>query len=177
MDAVFFSVKQAHLAGRRFCRQLLAPLDLTPARFDALVAIGGWGTTQRELRRRLGLARSTVSELVDSLVVHGLVRRWRATDRRTWDLRCTTRGCDLLERAYALINDGFVPLTLDRDLAAGAPEIDVQHSRFVLMEALSTIACGFGRPEPPDLYLWHPEDFLGALTWPGDEAPEVPFAA
>jgi len=179
MDAVFLSVKQAHLAAGHFGRRVLARFALTPARFDLLVAIGFWGKTQREVRRLLGLARSTVSELVDVLVGCGLVRRSRATDRRTWHLRWTARGRELLERAYdECINDGFVSLSIDRVLACGQPEIDTDAARFSLIETLRALAVAFGRGLPPDLYCWHPDDYVGALTRPGEDAPEpeVPFA-
>ena len=167
MDAVFFSVKQAHLGGNRFCRRLLGRMGLTPARFDMLVAIGAWGKTQCEVRRALGVARSTVSELVDALVACGLVRRTRAVDRRTWNLRYTARGRELVDRAYGLINDGFVPLSIDSVLTDTA--------RFPLLDALTTLGAGFGRRRTPDLYVWHPDDWLGAVTWPGEECDGVPF--
>ena len=177
MDAVFFSVKLAHLAANRFGGRLLRPFGLTPARFDALLAIGSWGTTQRELRVVLRVARSTVSELVDALVTAGLVRRARAFDRRTWRLWWTQLGRTVLERAYdACINDGFVPLSIDTVLACGQTEIDADAARFRLIEPLFALSEHFGRGGwMRDLYCWHPDDFIGALTRPGDPAPEVPW--
>lgn len=175
MDAVFFSVKLAHLAASCFGRRLLGQFGLTPARFDLLVAIGCDGRTQRDVRRELGLARSTVSELVDTVSRLGLVQRTRAVDRRTWNLRCTPRGRELLDRAYAeCIDGGYIPLSIDRVLASDEPEIDVEAKRFSLIEALMALT-GFGPRQSLGLYWWHPEDWLGALTWPGDEAPDVPF--
>jgi len=178
MDALFLAVKHAHLAAGRFGRKVLARYGLTPARFDLLVAIGSWGTSQRELRDALGVARSTVSELVAAVVDGGLVRRMRRLcDRRTWSLQLTERGRELLERAYEeCINRGLVPLSIDRMLADGG-EPDVAASRFTLIQSLRGICSAFGRLPERDLYPWHPEDYIGALTEPGGLEGEVPFVA
>lgn len=175
MDSVFFAVKQAHLAATCFGRRMLSRFGLTPARFDLLVAIGCQGETQRQVRRVLGLARSTVSELVETVVRLGLVKRTRAVDRRTWLLQCTPRGRELLDRAYAeCIDSGFVPLSIDRVLASDQPEIDTDTRRFGLIETLMALG-GFGERCSLGLYWWHPDDWVDALVWPGDEAREVPF--
>lgn len=166
MDAVFFAVKQAHLAAGRVGRRLLEGMGLTPARFDLLVAIGSApGPMQSEVRKMLGVARSTLSELVSAIEGLGWVRREPSQDRRTRNLVLTRRGKALLLWAYRrFINRGLVPLAIDAALASGDPETDVEQGRFELVGACVTLWRAFGRDPPRDLYLWHPEDYLDAFA-------------
>lgn len=176
MDAVFFSIKQGHLSAGRFCRRLLAGVGLTPARFDLMVAIGEHGATQSSVRRALAVARSTLSELVEAVVGCNLVRKTRAVDRRTWSLQLTARGKELLARAYGhWINEGIVPLSIDCAMSSGQPEARTEDTRFTLIEVLLGLCATFGREVPPDLYPWHPDDYLGAFVEPGEPSDGVPF--
>ena len=169
MDAVFFNVKRAHLAAERFCREILGRYRVTPARFDLLVAIGGGiGPSQVEVRKKLGVARSTLSEMVAAVERLGWIRRTRALDRRTWSLSLTRRGKALLKWAYRWINRGIVPITIDSTLTTGEPLIDSAERRFQLIESLESLDVAFGRDPPFDLYMWHPDDYIGALEFFGE---------
>jgi DNA-binding MarR family transcriptional regulator len=177
MDAAFFAVKQAHLAGTRFCTRLLARYGLTPARFDMLVAVADRrGITQRDLRFALGVARSTASEMVAELLALGLLARSRAHDRRTFWLELTERGRALYARAYEeLINGGLVPLVIDQVLSEGEPEVDTELERYTLISTCLAFQGALGRAPPHDVYMWHPDDYLDAFTKPGRRSDEVPF--
>src|SRR5947209_1051902 len=109
MDAVFFSMKRAHLGGQRLGRALLEPFGLTPARFDMLNTIVDCEVpiTQSELTRRLGVVRAAVCEMVHALVGLKILKRVRAADSRTWIVQLTVLGKRLQKAAYdALINEG-----------------------------------------------------------------------
>lgn len=171
MDAVLFAVKQAHLAAGRFGRELLGRMGLTPARFDLLVAIGHDHDpfpAQSAIRKRLGVARSTLSEMLASVEKLGWIRRSvRSTDRRTWNLALTRRGKVLLRWAYRCwINRGIVPISIDAALASREPEIDSAQKRLEMIGACLTLQSTFGRDPPRDLYMWHPDDYLGAFADP-----------
>jgi len=160
---------------------VLARFGLTPARFDLLVAVGthAHGTPQRALPGVLGVVRSSVSELVAAVEKCGLLRRVRSlADRRTWSLRLTARGAEVLAQAYEeCINRGFVPLTIDRVLTNEEPEVDCQEARFSLIGVLSAFQYEWGRAVTRELYMWHPDDYLAALVVPGETAEEVPWVA
>jgi len=98
MDAILFGMKRAHQAALRFGHAVLAPFGLTPARFDMLFAIGEHlSIDQSELRRELGVARSTTSRMLASLERLGWVER---TERRhTRRINLTAAGVALIRRA------------------------------------------------------------------------------
>src|SRR5947209_2913413 len=122
MDAVFFSMKRAHLGGQRLGRWLLEPFGLTPARFDMLNTIVDCPVpiTQSELTRRLGVVRSAVSEMVHALMRLKIVKRVRAADSRTWIVQLTVLGKRLQKEAYdALINNGIATQWTDNLITDG----------------------------------------------------------
>lgn len=109
MHALFFHVKIAHLSIQVVARRLAREIDLTPARFDLLVAISRHGpypgTRQDELRRTLHVSTSNVSRMVRALERLGWVERTRdRDDRRTWRVRLTERAEEMLggEGAFAM---------------------------------------------------------------------------
>lgn len=109
MHALFFQVKTAHLSVQVVARRLAREIDLTPARFDMLVAISRHqrypGTRQDELRRTLHVSTSNVSRMVRALARLGWVERTRDhDDRRTWRVRLTERAEEMLggEGAFAM---------------------------------------------------------------------------
>src|SRR5512140_1029781 len=76
VDQVFFSLKRAHHATLGFMRKELKEFGLTPARVDFFAAIR-LEMTQSGVQKRLGLAASTVSEMLAKLEELGLIYRER----------------------------------------------------------------------------------------------------
>ncbi len=81
-------------------------MDLTYNQYKALLTLSGTGPcTLNALSRELGVAASSTSQMVDRLVVMGLVSRSAAEDdRRQIVLRTTPEGEGLLEK----VKDGIV---------------------------------------------------------------------
>jgi DNA-binding MarR family transcriptional regulator len=82
MDPRIFASKRLHLQLVAFGIRVLAPFELTPARFDMLYVIEkndeGF-VLQRDLPHLLGLARSTISKMLGLLEGLGLIERTRAS--------------------------------------------------------------------------------------------------
>jgi DNA-binding MarR family transcriptional regulator len=164
MDQVFFSVKRAHHATLRFSRKVLATCGLTPARFDFLRAVLQFGScTQFELRQSLGLARSTISEMLATLERIGLIRRMRY--RRTRLIFATDAGERIYQRVFdECLNPGWVALTVDAVLSRYDPEVDSLNERFTVQSVCNRLRRAFGDPVEQDLYgWWHPDEWLCAV--------------
>ena len=120
MHAVFFGLKRAHHSVLRVTRSALAKMGLTAARFDMLFAVKERrdGVDQRNLQRRLGVGRSTVSRMLASLEQLGLVKRTVAAhDRRRKLVQLTTRGRWRIAFAHRnLTLSGWAQLALDSAL-------------------------------------------------------------
>lgn len=82
----------------------LAPLELTPLSYDALVCIvEGHGMSQQDLSRRLGIYAPKMVSVLDDLERLGLVERQVSpADRRRHQLVLTPAGHDRLDRATAV---------------------------------------------------------------------------
>ena len=181
MDAVFFEVKRAHLAGARACGRALRPFALTPARFDLMNALGADGLKQSDLWKRLNVVRSVVCEMVRALEALGWVLRVRAADARTWLVTLTRRGREVFARAYdRWVESGDVAVHMDYGLVRRHAEIDAEEVRTdflhvcdALHEVFRTLPWFRGR----DLYTWRPEDYYAWLTWPGEITDDVPFVS
>ncbi len=122
MDPVFFTIKRAYYATLRLTRRALRAMGLTAARFDLLDALYRLGThtisLQSQLRRALGVARSTISRMMQSLEQLGLVTRRR--DGRDCIVALTPQGRRSVRRAFfGLVLVGHVGLALDGALAPG----------------------------------------------------------
>lgn len=80
---------------------VLAPLDLKPRAYDAMICIvNGQGMSQQDLSRKLGLYAPQMVGLLDGLEKQGVVERQvSSTDRRRRTLSLTAHGRDLLGRA------------------------------------------------------------------------------
>ena len=74
--------------------------DLTPVQYAALNAIGTWpDSDQVGLGRAIACDKATMGAVLDRLQAKGLAERVAdATDRRSWRLRLTPAGAELLER-------------------------------------------------------------------------------
>ncbi len=122
MDPVFFTIKRAYYATLRLTRRALRAMGLTAARLDVLDALYRLGTGcahfQSDLRRGLGVARATISEMMRSLEKIGLVTRRRVGCNVVVAL--TPEGRRRVRRAYyGLVLVGHVGLALDGALAPG----------------------------------------------------------
>ena len=166
MDAVFFSMKRGFHATLRFGRKVLGPLGLTPARFDVLYALTDERVTKTQagLRRALGVARATISEMLDALEDLGWVRRSRCPhDWRTHDVCLTAAGRSVFERAYRhAIGEGTVPIAVDSALTP--TDEDTEFTFREEIEALSGfLRRYFGDYAMRELYPWHYDEYLSAL--------------
>ena len=153
MEAVFFSAKRAHHAGLKFCRDLLAGSGLTPARFDLLYALANTGAkTQMALRKALGVARATISEMLEALEMVGLVRREPdAQDRRTLRVALTDKGRAAVSHAYEkCVASGAATIAVD--CAFGAHDND--QLRYQFEEACTCLRKAFHDEALDPLYEW-----------------------
>ncbi len=169
MDAMFLAVKQAHLAVNVFARRLLKAVGLTPARFDLLTLLSDRGVegdwTQSEVREVLGVARSTLSEMLDAVEELGWVKRERNPfDRRTWFVSLTKKGLELIRNAFdRFVGSGDVTMHVDSFMAQGDPEVDPFPSWYETIGMARAIAATFGRGGG-EIYMYDPDDYLGWLV-------------
>lgn len=89
-----YVLRRAQLAGFEAFHQATAGVDITPARYTALVIVGANpGLSQSALGAALGTARSGAMTLTDWMEKRGWVeRRNRPEDGRSWGLYLTRRG-------------------------------------------------------------------------------------
>ena len=89
-----YVLRRAQLAGFEAFHQATERLDVTPARYTALVIVGANpGLTQSALGTALGTARSGAMVVADWMEKRGLAeRRALPADRRAWGLHLTTKG-------------------------------------------------------------------------------------
>lgn len=109
----------------------LAPLDLTPVAYHAMLCIlEGEGLSQQELSRQLNMYAQKMVGVIDGLEARGLVARTVSpTDRRRHRLHLTPAGSALVARASA------VAAALEAELFGRIPEPDKARFR-ALVERL-----------------------------------------
>jgi len=102
-----YLIRQAQLWVFQDFNETLAPLDVRPVQFSILTLISeNPGLSQMALSRVLGIVRSGLVPLLDSLESRGLLKRAASiTDRRSHALHLTTEGKALLVRANALVQE------------------------------------------------------------------------
>ena len=175
MDGVLFEMKKAHLAGARFGRKLLEPFGkkLTPARFNLMLALYERPMRQNDLWKLLGVVRSVVSEMLDSLHELKWVKAIRAADGRTKLISLTRFGRQLFELAFKhCILSGDMPLEVDRALAGHERE-KPREERYkgALIATRLTAYFGWCLVGASDLYVWDPSEYIDDFEWPiGDNA-------
>jgi DNA-binding MarR family transcriptional regulator len=100
-DRLGFLLGQAHEQHRRLAAGRFAELGIAPKEFGALSVLADEGPlTQQRLGHRMGVDRTTMVAVADSLESGGLVARERnPADRRAYALRLTTKGRRTLARA------------------------------------------------------------------------------
>jgi DNA-binding MarR family transcriptional regulator len=114
-DSVAFLLSQlGALSAQRFAERLSA-LDVSPRAFGVLSNVAlGESPTQQQLADALGIHRNNMVSLVDEMEAAGWLRRERGVeDRRTFHLRLTAKGRELVDRVNQLVPE------LDAELTAG----------------------------------------------------------
>jgi DNA-binding MarR family transcriptional regulator len=128
MHAISYQLKRGHLCAVAFGRKILRGSkppedpdydgvpDMTPARFDILYLVLGRkmrllgaprAIEMAELRRKLGLARATISKAVKRLVELGLVTcDFRPGSQRNKVVSLTDEGSARIKRALHLVLTG-----------------------------------------------------------------------
>src|SRR5215813_7366024 len=160
MDAVLFEMKKAHLAGARFARTLLKPFGgkLTPARFNLMLALNGTkGMRQSDLWKLLGVVRSVVSEMLDSLSKLKWVKAIRAADGRTRLISLTRFGRWLIELAFThCIRTGNFPCEVNRALEGPRCDKDPNSERYKASKIAVKLVEYFGwvLGQEHDIYIW-----------------------
>jgi DNA-binding MarR family transcriptional regulator len=159
MDAVLFEMKKAHLAGARFGRTLLKPFEgMTPARFNLMLALhGGHGMRQSDLWKLLGVVRSVVSEMLDSLHELRWVKAIRAADGRTRLISLTRFGKRVFELAFAwCIRTGNMGCEVNRALEGPRADKDANSERYKASKIAVKLVEYFGwvLEDEVDLYIW-----------------------
>jgi DNA-binding MarR family transcriptional regulator len=87
--------------------QILAPIDLTFARYELLVRLyfSGESLPLSQLGRQLQIHQTSITSLVDKLEERGLIKRTpHPTDRRSTIARMTPAGRALTGKAINLLN-------------------------------------------------------------------------
>jgi DNA-binding MarR family transcriptional regulator len=174
MDGVLFEMKKAHLAGARFGRQLLKPFGgkLTPARFNLMFAISERPMRQSDLWKLLGVVRSVVSEMLDSLHKLKWVKAIRAADGRTRLISLTRFGKRLIDIAHRqCILSGDMPLEVDRALEGrrGTEKAYRERYKGALIATKLTEYFGWCLVGADDLYLWDLTQIEDQFDWPVSE--------
>lgn len=98
---VGYPLRRAQMAVFEDFARRFAPLDLTPAQYSTLVAIGdNPGRRQSDIAAALGIQRPNFVSMMDELERRGLATRIRSgSDRRSNALALTPEGAALLEKA------------------------------------------------------------------------------
>lgn len=143
LDRLEAALREASRQLNRITRARLAEFELTLPRFYALKMVGHCGVlTMSALQERLGLAPSTVTELVDDLVEAGLVIRERShEDRRVVTVALTPAGKRVMARLGRYRREALA------QAAAGMTEEKLQalvRDLTLLAEALDRLAGSAG---------------------------------
>jgi DNA-binding MarR family transcriptional regulator len=114
------SLMRVHQVLTKQADQILAPLDLTFARYELLVRLyfRAEALTLNQLGRRLQIHQTSITSLVDKLEAQGLIKRTpHPTDRRSTIPEMTPAGRVLTGKAIKLLNS-----ELFRDLGLSGGE-------------------------------------------------------
>ena len=175
LDAVFFSMKRAHLGGQRLGRFLLEPFEdfgLTPARFDMMKTIfeSQEMLSQARLVKMLGVVRSAVSDMVKVLIKRKLLTKFRAADGRTFIVQLTEFGRALIKKACdELLNNGEATAYVD-NLITNDFDRDPMGRRHDWTAWFFHIGRKLGNDATAnrDLYFWDMEDLYALVIRPED---------
>ena len=102
------SLMRVHQVLTRQADQVLAPIDLTFARYELLVRLyfhGGGSLPLNQLGKQLQIHQTSITSLVDKIEAQGLIKRTpHPTDRRSTIAQITPSGRVLLRKAIQLLN-------------------------------------------------------------------------
>ena len=131
-DLVGYQLRRTQKAVFGHFSRRLAGIGLSPGQFGVLTLIdANTGLSQSALAAILGIERSTMVAVIDSLEGKGWVeRKPSVTDRRSYALRLTKKGATLLKRARPKVADH------ERDIAADLSDDE----QAVLIDLLGRIA-------------------------------------
>jgi len=176
MDAVFFSMKRAHLGGERLGRFLLEPFKVfglkTTARFDMMKTIyeSAEMLSQARLVEMLGVVRSAVSDMVKVLIKLKLLTKFRAADGRTFIVQLTEFGRALIKKACdELMNNGEATAYVDNVITDNFNRDPMSRRHdwtawfFYIGQRLGNDAVA-----NRDLYWWDIEDLYASIIRPED---------
>ena len=125
MDDLLFAYKRVHLAGNRHAMLLLRAFELTPARFDLMRILYGnnYSRAQSWLRAHLGVARATISKMLQAMEKLGFVEREiDEDDRRTKKVTLTYKARALVWRVLdELVRPRVLANVIDKGLEMIAP--------------------------------------------------------
>jgi len=132
---VEYLLRKVALIVKKWGRDILTTFDITPPQFNALLVLANNDSlTMGELCRRLYLASSTVTDLIDRMEKNELVARERdADDRRVIRLKVQEKGHELIEELMAR-RIGYLKHVLKQvDPEQRAHLRDSLHSLFTIM--------------------------------------------
>lgn len=96
---------RAARSGQELATKRLAPMGLSVQLCGVLILLGEGPISQHSLGEQLGIDRTTVVELIDSLEKRGIVKRQRnPTDRRSYALSLTPQGRTLQKQAVRVFD-------------------------------------------------------------------------
>lgn len=150
MDGTVFGMKRAHLVVQhRLVKKMLRRTGLTPARFDMLFVLfeQWWGIEQKQLRKCLGVARSTVSRMLGALDGLGLVSRGMKRNGSSRYVTITELGKSVLKRA--MMRRALVRQALNRTMDFGR--------RDALDHAFNAMRAEW-HDSAMNMYPWHPDE-------------------
>jgi DNA-binding MarR family transcriptional regulator len=152
MHRTIWAVKRAHFKTWAWNWKLLRALKVTPAQFDALYVLAERGVMmQSKLQQALGVARSTISELLKELARRGVVVRGsRFRDGK--DVRLTAAGKSVVDRAWRLqmdVEDRVIEAFGDWRSPTFVKQVFLERLCRYLWRAAGVV--GFGR-----VYRWLP---------------------
>lgn len=152
MHRTIWAVKRAHFKTWAWNWKLLRALKVTPAQFDALYVLAERGVMmQSKLQQALGVARSTISELLKELARVQLVARGTRF-REGRDVRLTAAGKSVVDRGWDLqmeVDDRVIDAFGDWRASTFVKQVFVERLCRHLWRAAG--AMGFGR-----VYRWLP---------------------
>jgi DNA-binding MarR family transcriptional regulator len=108
--AAVTSLMRVHQVLARRADQILAPIDLTFARYELLIRLyfQGESLPLNQLGKQLQIHQTSITSLVDRLEAQGLIQRTpHPTDRRSTIAQMTPAGRVLTAKAINLLNSEF----------------------------------------------------------------------
>ena len=146
MESTFFHAKRAYYRALSFTRHTLAPFDITPARFDLLMAIKQHecGAFQSDLVAAIGTVKSNISRLCRVLHELGYITLgFDGTERRDGNLwSITERGEDLVARVFASTHEKVEAMSEKCALAPPPPENETPKNRLARVICAMRAALG-----------------------------------